>query len=215
MATTFLVAFLFIVLSTSLVVPGATYTDKNHRHKHNAYFSTIRKGTGIFRACGYYLRVPVRLELSFGMVFINHVFPAAHGRYVVTRPTSLLVPGHDPPQDITIFMDVSLNPGPDLTGSQMLLHRFLNRRNSHTNSLLSPIKYSRNFLLSLRLRTRAPCPQVLGELKLHGVLKYRGRKSGRKTRGFYSSIFSKTTQRDYANSGHQQAPLLHRGVNLC
>ena len=28
--------------------------------------------------------------------------------------TSLLVPGHDPPQDITIFMDVSLNPGLDL-----------------------------------------------------------------------------------------------------
>ena len=28
--------------------------------------------------------------------------------------TSLPVPGHDPPQDITIFMDVSLNPGLDL-----------------------------------------------------------------------------------------------------
>ena len=49
---------------------------------------------------------------------------------------------------------------------------------------------------------------------MHGVLKYRGRKSGKKTRGFYSSIFPRTTQRDYANSGFLQAPLLRQGVNL-
>ena len=84
--------------------------------------------------------------------------------------------------------------------------------NSHTNSLLPPIKYSRNFLLSLRPRACAACPQLLGELKLHGVLKYRGRKSGKKTRGFYSSIFPRT-RRNYANSGYLQAPLLHQGLN--
>ena len=27
--------------------------------------------------------------------------------------TTLLIPGHDPPSDITIFMDISKNPGPD------------------------------------------------------------------------------------------------------
>ena len=31
--------------------------------------------------------------------------------------TSLLVPGHDPPKDITVFMDVALNPGPSSSGN--------------------------------------------------------------------------------------------------
>ena len=39
MAATVLVALIFIEFSTSLV----NYTDKNHRHKHNAYFSTSGK----------------------------------------------------------------------------------------------------------------------------------------------------------------------------
>ena len=29
------------------------------------------------------------------------------------RNTTLAVPGHDPPVEITIFMDVEINPGPD------------------------------------------------------------------------------------------------------
>ena len=31
--------------------------------------------------------------------------------------TSLLVPGHDPPKDLTIFMDIALNPGPNSSGN--------------------------------------------------------------------------------------------------
>ena len=45
------------------------------------------------------------------MVFIN-----PRCLWTLRGYTSLLVPGHDPSQDITIFMDVSLNPGPDFTG---------------------------------------------------------------------------------------------------
>ena len=59
-----------------------------------------------------------------------------------------------------------------------------------------------------------PCPQVLGGLKSHGVLKYRGGNGGKKTRGNYFKIFSRTTQLDYANFGYLQAPLPFRGVNL-
>lgn len=33
--------------------------------------------------------------------------------------TSLLVPGHDPPKDLTVFMDVALNPGPSSSGNSV------------------------------------------------------------------------------------------------
>ena len=128
------------------------------------------------------------------------------------------MPGHDPPQDITIFMDVSLNPGPDLTGSWTQLDRFTTSqvvgRHLHTNSPSSNIKYSRKFLLSLQLSACTPCPQVLGELKLHGVLKYRGGKGGKKTRGDCLNIISRSTQHDYANFGYLQVLLLLGGANL-
>ena len=115
-------------------------------------------------------------------------------------------------------MDVSLNPGPDLTGSWIQVDRFTTSqvvgRHLHTNSPSLTIKHSRKFPLSLRSSACAPCPQVLGELKSHGALKYRGGKGGKKTRGNCLNIFSRTTERDYANFGYFQAPLLLRGVNL-
>ena len=88
---------------------------------------------------------------------------------------------------------------------------------SSTNSPLLIMKYSRKFLRSLRssaCTACTPCPQVLSELKPQGVLRYRGGKGGKKTRGNYLNIFSTTTQRDYANFGYLQAPLPLRGVNL-
>ena len=101
--------------------------------------------------------------------------------------TSLLMPGHDPPQDITILMDVSLNPGPDLTGGWLLHDRLSTSqvvgRHSHTKSRSLTMKYSRKSLRSLRSSACTPCPQVLGELKSHGVLRYRGGKGGKKTHG--------------------------------
>ena len=76
------------------------------------------------------------------------------------------------------------------------------------------MKYSRKFLRSLRSSACTPCPQVLGELKSHGVLRYIGGKGGKKTRENYLNIFFRTTQRDYANFGYLQGPLPLRGVNL-
>ena len=91
-------------------------------------------------------------------------------------------------------------------------------RHSHTNSPLLTMKYSRKFPPSLRSSVCTPCPQVLGELNSLGVLRYRGGKGGKKTRGnylqLYLNIFSRTTRRDYANFGYLQAPLPLRGVNL-
>ena len=49
---------------------------------------------------------------------------------------------------------------------------------------------------------------------MHGVLKYPGRKGGKKTEGFPLNVFSGTTQRNYVNSGYLRALMLLRGVNL-
>ena len=219
MAATFLVPLTFMVFFTCVftcpAISGATYADESQCFKHNAYSCVIREGIGIFCAFGFYAQVPVRLELSLHGF---HKSRLPRCLWTTRGYTCLFVPGHDPPQDIMIFMDVSLNPGHDLTGSWIQLDRFTTSkvvgRHSHTNSPSSNIKYSRKFLLSLRSSACTPCPQVLGELKSHGVLKYRGGKGGKKTRGNYLNIFSRTTQRDYANFGYLQAPLPFRGVNL-
>jgi len=104
--------------------------------------SVIRKGIGRFCASGFYARVPVRLQLSL------HGFQKSrlpHCLWTIRGYTSLLVPGHDPPQDIRILMDVSLNPGPDLTGGWLLHDRFSTSqvvgRLSHTNSPSLAMKY--------------------------------------------------------------------------
>jgi len=47
--------------------------------------------------------------------------------------TILLVPGHDPPQDITIFMDVILNPGPSFSSAYFV---------ANTNASLSDDQYA-------------------------------------------------------------------------
>lgn len=110
-----------------------------------------------------------------------------------------------------------LESWPDVSGSSIQLDRFTTSqvvgRHSHTNSP-STTKYSRKFLLSLWSSTCSLCPQVLGELKLHSLLRYRGGKGEKRTPGKYLNVFSRSTQRDYANFGSLQAPLLPRGVNL-
>ena len=134
-------------------------------------------------------------QLMSTKYFLIHTHFAVRGKGLKNAYfyTSLLVPGHDPPQDITIFMDVSLNPGPDLTGGWLLHDRLSTSQvvghHSHTNSRSLTMKYSRKFLRSLRSSACTPCPQVLGELKSHGVLRYRGGKGGKKTRGNYLPYF--------------------------
>lgn len=44
---------------------------------------------------------------------------------------SLLIPGHDPPLDITIYLDIAINPGPD--AAYELLSRNKTRENLHSD----------------------------------------------------------------------------------
>ena len=74
------------------------------------------------------LKVCTELLDGCGEIYLDHVVRLCTGKQRLTRNfhrtgraftkmtkrglTSLAVPGHDPPFDITIFVDVSVNPGP-------------------------------------------------------------------------------------------------------
>ena len=107
---------------------------------------------------------------------------------------SLSIPGHDPPIEITMYMDVATNPGPSSSLHQRnwqtdgtINHppSFKIRGNSvclsylHTNDC-TRLCYSRQDLLNIR-RTISipPHSNALGSLKLAGILRYRGKRAGK------------------------------------
>ena len=77
--------------------------------------------------------------------------------------TSLHIPGHDPPLDITVFSDVSRNPGP-----QVLYFEPTTRTHAdlHTVSLRPKISYSRNELFKFRRVSHCSLSgQIFADLK--------------------------------------------------
>lgn len=51
------------------------------------------------------------------------------------RQTSLLIPGHDPPLYMTIYLDIAINPGPDAAHELLLLK---NRTGVNLHRVLTP-----------------------------------------------------------------------------
>ena len=91
--------------------------------------------------------------------------------------TSLLVPGHDPPLDITVCMDILKNPGPEVSNLKTLEKRCqisdLHRNNTEITT------YTPASLFSIRRRSRCTLdPSILPVLKLNGILRYRGCRAG-------------------------------------
>ena len=120
--------------------------------------------------------------------------------------TTLAVPGHDPPVEITIFIDVEINPGPDSSQYDY------GERSNVENHLMADLprstltlQYSRHQLLGYRQHYCFPAFTTLFILKQCGIFKFRGRRGGQ-NRGI---------QR-YANSSFpfRSRPLSCRGVNL-
>ena len=105
-----------------------------------------------------------------------------HGQIV------LLVPGHDPPIDITIFMDIQPQPGPNTSHirSAAILHLNQHQGNS-TGTMLIPentrtlLYYSRNQLLDLRRSSVFEGQSTLfTTLKECEIFCYRGTRGRRK-----------------------------------
>ena len=117
--------------------------------------------------------------------------------------TSLLIPGHDPPLNITIFGDIAINPGPET-----LIQNNLKRRNENLPNILDlhintrVITYTRAELLGIRRASRSfVCGSVLHVLKLNGLLRFRGCRAGRRKISVrISDRISHTTCRDRTTS---------------
>ena len=113
--------------------------------------------------------------------------------------TSLLIPGHYPPMDITIFGDISINPGPETLVGNNLKRRNGNLPNIfdlHTNSRV--IAYTRAALFGIRrVSCSFVCGSVLHDLKLNGLLRFRGCRAGRRRISVrISDRIRHTTRRD-------------------
>ena len=93
--------------------------------------------------------------------------------------TSLYIPGHDPPLDITVFLDVSPNPGPGILTNGVCSSRSC--VDLHMASCqVSTITYSRNQLFRIRrtsIYSRVLLKSTYTELKNSGLYHYRGNRA--------------------------------------
>ena len=111
-------ALVFLLFYGYLWICGTNFNVSNINRYGYDLFNVVEEGSTTFylHICG--------LRFSPGRKNL-----APHGYHSSRIPrslwssrgyTSLLVPGHDPPQDIAIFMDVALNPGPNLSSAQFV-----------------------------------------------------------------------------------------------
>ena len=134
-----------------------------------------------------------------------HKLPVAAIRWGKRGNTTLAVPGHDPPFEITIFDDIALNSGPATSVENRVQpgHQVMIKHRSE-NLLRAPIlTYSRQQLMNLRRQHCFPSSTAITLLKQCGIFKFRGRRGGQ-----YRRI-----QRHYANFSVCSRTLIHRAVN--
>ena len=112
-----------------------------------------------------------------------HKLPVAAIRWGKRGNTTLAVPRHDPPFEITICYDIALNPGP-------------------ATSVENRVQPGQQ-LMDLRRQRCFPSSTAITLLKQCGIFKFRGQRGGRYRR----------TQRHYANFSVCPRPLFHRAVN--
>ncbi len=136
-----------------------------------------------------------------------HKLRVAAIRWGKSGNTTLTIPGHDPPFEITILNDVALNPGPDTSLSSenqvRAGHRALAEHCAENLFRLPPQAYSRQQLMDLRRHCCFPSSSTITLLKQCGIFKFRGRRGGRNRR----------IQRHYANFPVRSRPLFRRAVN--
>ena len=117
----------------------------------------------------------------------------ARSRFPATKSskhglTSLLIPGHDPPVHITIFIDVPKNPGPyastcsrlscsDLSSDLSRNHVY--NRNLNIRQIQVPLQYSRDQLKRFR-RHAIIHTTLIAVLKDNDIFRYRGKRSGKR-----------------------------------
>ena len=93
-------------------------------------------------------------------------------------PISLHIPGHDPPLDITVFSDVSRNPGPQVLYLEPITRT---QADLHIVSSRPKISYSRNELFKIRRVSHCSLSsRIFADLRWAGLLHSRGCSAGRR-----------------------------------
>ena len=122
--------------------------------------------------------------------------------------TSLYIPGHDPPLDITVFSDVSRNPGPQVLHFDPTTTTYADL---HIVSSRPMISYSRNELFKIRRVSHcSPSERIFADLRRAGLLHLRGCRAGQ--RDFIHGIKVIASNRSEVD-GPRYAPEHAEGVN--
>ena len=99
-----------------------------------------------------------------------------------------------PPNDLTIFVDIERNPGPLCSSPKNIIHHVTDAQVVHRPCSSAGldcqqwqrqcgISFPRNELLSFRHLGKLCCtPVLLMKLKSTGILRYRGKRSGKSTK---------------------------------
>ena len=132
----------------------------------------------------------------------------------------LAIAGHDPPTDLTVFVDVAINPGPCPTAvessfqvqsfaSSSQIHADRNLHNLEASEVQKPlIQYTSEQLYGLRSNNRPTDMTLFGKPKDFGIYRYRGKRAGR-----YRSLHSGSNQHSSFNNtrlcitGHEEPDL--------
>ena len=194
-------AFLFLILG-----PFQNYP-KYLLHRQIEIFSTkprffTRDAGWIFIAK---LSGKFKLDLTVNGYFKSHL---AASKWAKHGKVSFYVPGHDPPFDITVFLDVDSNPGPvffTATNTTCCLRTF---PDLHTSSSTPAIKYSRHQFFKILQTSKCPLTELnFHDLKDAGLFYFRGTKAARQssTRNIKTIISTRA-----GSTGHA---LLHSSID--
>jgi hypothetical protein len=133
-----------------------------------------------------------------------------------TWSVSLVSPDIEPIIDITIYMDVSLNPGPD---KEQDTTNSLHGTSISTNvASVNSISYTRETLLSLRLSYKV-CrnDRIVNDLKRTGLFHYRGKRGGKSRSNksnYYSDAIRQSIPTRITNYHCLKRPITDRGPRL-
>ena len=125
------------------------------------------------------LRGKFKLDLRANGYFKSHLAASKWAKHI---QVSLYVPGHDPPLDITVFLDVESNPGPAIytaTNATCCLRTFTDL---HTSSSTPAIKYSMHQFFQILRTSKCSLTELnFHDLKDAGLFHFRGTKAGRQS----------------------------------
>ena len=183
MAATIFQSLICLIILSSILTPVHIFITQS------TSFSGLQQNFRKFRAIECLppiLSVPKIISLTGSVGFHRSCYGV--GAWSKHGYISLCIPGHDPPINITIYNDVSINPGPH---SSVFHHFKFKSCRSTSNSdthlhITEQFCYFRQQLLEFRRNSTAVrSAEILKSLKKAGILRYqryrryRGKRAGK------------------------------------